>query len=183
LKWLCLGEGKKQVVNMSQWVKLQLYDSSGGWKSKTIWAIVAPSFCSPIILGLLFLLRNKIIVDHEAHTTIPKDSGFNLLHPKIYDPKPACNRELKEFFHDLQNNRKLMLAELKNGLHRAQVAIQISSKTCEAFQQGDSNPEPYINAGFSGPTVSPMYEVSLDLCDMCLYSCLNLLIIHVSYHH
>jgi hypothetical protein len=30
------GEGEKQIVNMSEWVKLQLRDPSSGWKSKAI---------------------------------------------------------------------------------------------------------------------------------------------------
>ena len=60
------GEGEKQIVNMSKWVKLQLHNPSGGWKSKAIQAIVAPSLCSPVILGLLFLSHNKIVIDHEA---------------------------------------------------------------------------------------------------------------------
>ena len=85
VEMVMLGEGKKQVVHMSQWVKLQLYDPSGSWKSKTIHAIVAPSLCSPVILGLPFLSHNKIIIDHETCTAIAKDSGFDLLNPKAPD--------------------------------------------------------------------------------------------------
>ena len=107
------GEGKKQIVHMSQWVKLQLSDPSGGWKLKAIRAVIAPSLCSPVILGLPFLSHNKIGVDHDAHTAIAKDSSFDLLHPDIPKPKPVPKKKLKEFFCKLQDNRKLMLAKLK----------------------------------------------------------------------
>jgi hypothetical protein len=30
VKWLCLAKAKKQIVHMSHWVKLQLYDPSRG---------------------------------------------------------------------------------------------------------------------------------------------------------
>ena len=107
------GEGKKQIVHMSQWVKLQLYDPSGTWKSKSIRAVVAPSLCSPVILGLPFLSHNKIVVDHDARTAITKDSGFDLLHPKAPEPKPVPKKKLKQFFRDLQEERKLMITKLK----------------------------------------------------------------------
>jgi hypothetical protein len=119
------GEGKKQVVTMSEWVKLQLYDPLGGWQSKTIRAVIAPSLCSPVILGLPFLSHNKIIVDHQARTAIAKDSGFDLLNPKPPAPKPPPKKKLKEFFRDLQEDRKIMLAELK--MVCAERACQIGS--------------------------------------------------------
>ena len=40
------NKGEKQIVNMSEWVKLSLYDLSGGWASKSICAVVAPSLCA-----------------------------------------------------------------------------------------------------------------------------------------
>ena len=68
-----------------------------GWKSKAIRAVVAPSLCSPVILGLPFLSHNKIVIDHDTHTAIAKDSGFDLLHPEPPHPKPAPKKKLKEF--------------------------------------------------------------------------------------
>jgi hypothetical protein len=35
--------GKKDVVELRQWVKLRLYDESGVWTSKTVRAVIAPS--------------------------------------------------------------------------------------------------------------------------------------------
>jgi hypothetical protein len=62
-------EGTKQIVYLSEWVKLKLYDPLGGWKSKTVCAMIAPSLCVPVILGGPFLAHNNIVVDHAACTT------------------------------------------------------------------------------------------------------------------
>jgi hypothetical protein len=107
------GEAGKQVIHMSQWVKLRLNDPSGVLKLRTMRAVIAPSLCSPVILGLPFLSCNKIVVDHDARTAIVKDCGFDLLHPTTPDQKPPPKKKLKEIFRDLQDDRKLMLAELK----------------------------------------------------------------------
>jgi len=103
LKWLCLEKAKNKLF-ICQWVKLQLSDPSGGWKWQAIHAVVALSLCSPVILGHLFLSHNKIVVDHDTRTAITKDSSFDLLHPKIPEPKPALKKKLKEFFRELQDN-------------------------------------------------------------------------------
>ena len=107
------GGKEKKIVNMSEWVKLCLYDLSGGWKAKAVRAVVAPSLCTPVILGLPFLAHNKIVIDHEKQTAIAEDSDFDLLNPKLPPPPPASKKKLKEIFRDLQEDRKLMVAELK----------------------------------------------------------------------
>jgi len=76
-------------------------------------ALIAPSLCAPVILGLPFLLHNNIVIDHALRTATDKVSGFDLLHPTPPTaPKPP-RRKLKEFFHDLKEDRKLLVAELK----------------------------------------------------------------------
>jgi hypothetical protein len=95
------GGNEKKLVNMSEWVKLCLYDPSGGWKLKAVRAVVTPSLCAPVILGLLFLAHNKIVVDHEKRTAIAKDSDFDLLNQKLPPPPPAAKKKLKEIFRDL----------------------------------------------------------------------------------
>ena len=92
------GEGKNHVIELKEWVKLAPYDVSGLWTSKTVRAVIAPSLCAPIILGLPFLSHNNIIIDHAARTVIDKLSNFDLLNqpppptPKVRKPN------LKEFF-------------------------------------------------------------------------------------
>jgi hypothetical protein len=106
------AEGPKHIVFLSEWVKLKLYDPSGAWQSKTVCAIVAPSLCVPVILGGPFLAHNNIVIDHAARTAVDKLSGFDLLNPKPAPPAPQPKKKLKEFFRDLQKDRKLVLAEL-----------------------------------------------------------------------
>ena len=106
-------EGMDRITMLSEWVKLKLYDPSGAWKSRTVRAIITPSLCVPVILGGLFLAHNNNVVDHAACTAIDKHSGFNLLN-LISPPAPSTpKKKLKEFFQELQDNQKLMVAELK----------------------------------------------------------------------
>jgi hypothetical protein len=58
-------ETTKRIVTLSEYVKLKLYDPVGNWAAKTVHAIIAPSLCTPVILGLPFLMHNKIVVDCE----------------------------------------------------------------------------------------------------------------------
>ena len=106
------AEGPKRIICLSEWVKLKLYNPTGTWQSKTVHVIIAPSLCVPVILGGPFLTHNNIVIDHAARTAINKLSGFDLLNPKPLAPPPQPKEKLKEFFHDLQSDRKLMLAEL-----------------------------------------------------------------------
>jgi hypothetical protein len=108
------GEGKKVVIQLSEWVKLHLYNPSGSWTARTVRAVIAPSLCAPLILQMPFLSHNHIVIDLASRTVIDKVAGFDLLHPTPPPtvPKPP-KRKLKEFFRDLKADRKLMVAELK----------------------------------------------------------------------
>jgi hypothetical protein len=44
-------EGKKQTTELNEWVKLQLYNITGEWTSKSVRAVMAPSLCADVILG------------------------------------------------------------------------------------------------------------------------------------
>jgi hypothetical protein len=72
-------EGKKCVIELKEWVKLSVYDVSSLWTSKTVHAVIAPSLCAPVILGLPFLSHNNSVIDHATCTVIDKKSGFDLL--------------------------------------------------------------------------------------------------------
>lgn len=78
--------GIKHIVMLTEWVKLSMYDPSGYWTLKTIHAVVTPTLCAPVILGLLFLTHNSIVIDHQDRTMIDKKSGLDLLNPT---PPPA----------------------------------------------------------------------------------------------
>jgi hypothetical protein len=105
------------VVQLTEWVKLSLYDVSNLWSSKTVRAVIAPSLCAPVILGLPFLSHNNIVIDHAARTAIDKTTGFDLLNPPPVPTPKARKPRLKEFFLQLKEDRALMLAELKLVCH------------------------------------------------------------------
>jgi len=107
------GEGKKVVIQLSEWVKLRLYDPLGSWTARTVRAVIAPSLCAPVILGMPFLMHNNIVIDLASRTVIDKISGFDLLHPTSPEIPKLPKKKLKEFFRDLKADRKLMVAELK----------------------------------------------------------------------
>ena len=104
--------GKKVFVELTHWVKLKLHDPSNFWTARTVRAIVTPGLCAPVILGLPFLVHNNIIVDHAAQTAVDKISNFDLLNPVTPPPKLLPKKKLKDFFKELQENQKLMVAEL-----------------------------------------------------------------------
>jgi hypothetical protein len=114
IEMVMLGESAKQTIELTEYVKLHLYDLSNYWTSKTVQAIIAPLLCAPVILGLPFLTHNTIIVDHAAQTETDKTTGFDLLHPKPPPPPPPPPKQkLKDFFAELKEDRKLMVTELK----------------------------------------------------------------------
>ena len=110
------NNGQKNEVKFTEYVKVLLHDPSSYWSSKKIHAIVVPGLCSPMILGLPFLLYNDIIVDAAAHTVIDKKCGFDLLHPMLPPVRPV-RKQLKQFFKELQQDRKCMVAELNMVCH------------------------------------------------------------------
>jgi len=103
---------QKVVVQLYDYVKLRLYDSSGEYSAKSIHAIVAPNLVAPVILGLLFLAHNSIVVDHNARTAIDVTQNFDLLHPTIRLPPPPPKKKLRQVLKDIEDDRKLMVAEL-----------------------------------------------------------------------
>ncbi|KAF9568677.1 hypothetical protein CPC08DRAFT_605382, partial [Agrocybe pediades] len=84
---VALSNGKKEAVALSEFVSFRATSADGRWTSKVVQAILAPNLCSSIIFGLPFLTHNKIVIDHELLTAIPKSSDCDLLHP-LKPPPP-----------------------------------------------------------------------------------------------
>jgi hypothetical protein len=85
---------------------------SGAWTSKAVCTVIAPSLCTPVILGLLFLVHNNIAIDHTDCMAIDKISDFDLLHPKLPDPLQPPKMRLKEFICKLKKDCKLLVTNL-----------------------------------------------------------------------
>jgi len=106
------NNGHKINILFSEYVKVTLHDPSSFWSSKSVCAIIAPGLCAPMILGLPFLAHNDIVVDAATETVIDKKCNFDLLQPVAPPPRTPPKQKLRDFFKELQEDCKLMVAEL-----------------------------------------------------------------------
>ncbi|RDB15414.1 Transposon Ty3-G Gag-Pol polyprotein [Hypsizygus marmoreus] len=67
--------------SLSTYCKLHLQSRDARWKSRVVHAIIVPNLVTDIILGLDFLIRNKLVLDPASRTLIAKECGFDLLNP------------------------------------------------------------------------------------------------------
>ena len=95
---------------LSHFVKFKATSLDGIWTSRTVYAIIAPGLCMPIIFGLPFLEFNGIISDHSRRACIHKKTGYNLINPVIPRPLPPPKPKLKE---QLKSNRRFKAEALK----------------------------------------------------------------------
>ena len=70
-----------KFLKFTHFIKLKLYDSSGTYVTKTVHAVISPTLCVLVLLGLPFLKHNNIVIDVDCRTAIDKKNNFNLLHP------------------------------------------------------------------------------------------------------
>ncbi|KAF8905120.1 hypothetical protein CPB84DRAFT_1845198 [Gymnopilus junonius] len=84
---VAISNGQKKSMSLSQYVKLSITTLDNAWTSKTVHALVAPGLCMPIILGLPFLLHNKLVIDPDSCTCIDKTTGYDLLNPPVIVPQ------------------------------------------------------------------------------------------------
>jgi hypothetical protein len=82
------GRPKAKPVVLSHYCRLDLITPNAQWKSHTLNAIICPNLQTDIILGLDFLVKNKIVVDTELCTAIAKDCGFDLLNLPVVSSLP-----------------------------------------------------------------------------------------------
>jgi hypothetical protein len=102
----------KRIIKLSKFVKLYLHDPVSRWAAKPVCAIVTPSLCTPILLGLPFLSHNNVVVDHTTWTVIEKNTGVDLLN--LEPPKRICEKKsLKVLYKEVVGARKAVLLELK----------------------------------------------------------------------
>src|ERR1700679_1816073 len=79
--------------SFSGYVSLSLFSSNNAWSSRPVRALIAPALCTEILLGLPFLVRNKIVIDHADRTAIDKTCGYDLLNETLVT-RPTFNRIL-----------------------------------------------------------------------------------------
>ena len=95
---------------LTHFVKFKATSTDGLWTSRTVYAIIAPGLCMPIIFGLPFLEYNGIIADHSLRSCIHKNSGYNLINPVLPSPPKPPPPKLKV---SLKTNKRLKALALK----------------------------------------------------------------------
>lgn len=120
---------------LTEWVKFQLHDPYNHWSSSSVQAIIAPSLCSDIILGLPFLSHNQIIVDAAVRSVVHRSSGFNLLSlPSPVLPAAPPRPTLKQSLLATRKNVGNLQEELKAVCVSCKVAVDLS---CEPVRTTD----------------------------------------------
>jgi hypothetical protein len=98
----------KDEICLTEWVKLKLHDRNNLYSTRTIRALVTPSLCQPIILGLPFMHHNDITVNVRNGSAVDNYALFDLLHPTPR-PVPVPKLKLKEDIAiNVENCRHLM---------------------------------------------------------------------------
>ena len=112
-----MHNGQKNMIELDEFVKLQLYDASGQYVSKSVRAVISPSLCVPVLLGLPFLKHNNIVIDVEARTAIDKVQNFDLINPVAPKAQTKVHAKIKfnyEYHAKILKFRQALIAELKN---------------------------------------------------------------------
>ncbi|KAJ3773029.1 hypothetical protein FB446DRAFT_606534, partial [Lentinula raphanica] len=100
-----------------------LRDPSDWWRSRTVRALILPSLCHPMILGLPFLSHNSLVIDYSLRSISPRHSSFDLLHPAPPyvpppppPPSPPSDRREQEQsrLEEILSYKKRLFAELKD---------------------------------------------------------------------
>jgi hypothetical protein len=76
---LALNNDPDALTELWDYVSLSLSSLNNAWSSKPVRALIAPGLCLNVLLGLPFLVHNKIVIDHDSRTAIDKTCGFDLM--------------------------------------------------------------------------------------------------------
>ncbi|KAJ3805008.1 hypothetical protein F5876DRAFT_52550 [Lentinula aff. lateritia] len=115
---VAMSEGSPSIFTASSYCKVGLKDPSGAWTSHSVRALIVPSLCFPMILGIPFLAHNFLVTDYAAHTVIDKTSGFDLMNPSMPCPHPIPSsptqrhHEILSTYEDTLELKKSVLLEL-----------------------------------------------------------------------
>lgn len=71
----------KQPKPLTHYVHITISSYDGILRSKALNTVIVPGLCMPIILGLPFLVKHKIVCDYASHECLVtiKDMKYNLL--------------------------------------------------------------------------------------------------------
>ncbi|KAJ3924595.1 MAG: hypothetical protein NXY57DRAFT_907940 [Lentinula lateritia] len=116
---VAMSEGSPQVFTASSFCKVGLEDPLGSWSSRSVRALVVPSLCYPMVLGIPFLAHNFLVTDYSSRTVMDKTTGFDLMNPSVPCPCPPCTspaqrrRNVIDIYENTLEFKKTVLLELK----------------------------------------------------------------------
>ncbi|KAJ3846177.1 hypothetical protein EV368DRAFT_53135, partial [Lentinula lateritia] len=114
-----MSEGSPQIFEATHYCKLSLDDPCAGWSSRSVRALIVPSLCYPMILGIPFLAHNFLATDYAVRTVIDKTSGFDLMNPSIPFPRPTPttpkqrHQAIVATYEDSLETKKSVMLELR----------------------------------------------------------------------
>ena len=103
---------EKKPQELSSYVLLSVSSLDHAFHAKPVRALITPGLCMPIILGLPWLEKNKIICDHADRSCYVKTTGYNLLHPPKITPPPPPRKKLRVQLKENRELKKRALEEL-----------------------------------------------------------------------
>ncbi|KAJ7223019.1 hypothetical protein GGX14DRAFT_656874 [Mycena pura] len=112
----------------TEYVKLRLHSRDQSYTTKTVRAIVVSGLCAPIILGLPFLYRNHIVIDHFLHTVVDARVNYDLLNPAPLPPHAKPRKKLREAMKEVMHQRKLLAAELRVVCEQRRVKLETEGR-------------------------------------------------------
>jgi hypothetical protein len=112
---VALNHDPDALTELWDYVSLSLSSLNNAWSSKPVRALIAPGLCSNVLLGLPFLVHNKIVIDHASRTAVDKTCGFDLMNKNSCRVAPPLYKVLspKQKRLLILKNKKNLLAELK----------------------------------------------------------------------
>ena len=126
---LALNGNPDSLTVFHDYVSLSLSSLNNAWSSKPVRALIAPGLCSSILLGLPFLVHNKIVIDHDSRTAVVKNCGFDLLNENSscrVAPSISKNMSPKQ--------KRLLILKLKKN-----VLCELKLKCAERVQHLENN--------------------------------------------
>ena len=137
---------KSNPLVLTHYCRLHIQSPHAIWKSRALNAVICPNLHTDIILGLDFLVKNKIIVDADLCTVIAKESGYDLLNP----PNAKSNQKLPIRSLHLQckeeaqqiKSRQSATRKLRTLVHMELIALFKENFECfdmELFTMGTLN--------------------------------------------
>ncbi|KAJ6588373.1 hypothetical protein B0H19DRAFT_1057569 [Mycena capillaripes] len=108
-----LDPSELKPTQFTHYVKFKAWSEDSSWESNTVRAVVAPGLCVDVILGLPWLERNHIVIDHHLRTVVDKQTNYNLLDPKPLPPPKPPLIKLRDKLKKTKTDHKLLATELR----------------------------------------------------------------------